>query len=122
MRERDAVIHLNKFLQTRLTYDRVSAASVQRVFTSPTPIKGACGTYAHAFQYLMERVGIPCVTISGDNHAWNMVYIGGKWLHCDPTNSRITNDGLLRETIRFKPTDPQRLEFAKEILVPSSTK
>ena len=122
MSHRDAVSYLNRHLQTRLTYDAKSAAGIQKVFTSTTPVKGACGTYAYAFQYLMERVGIPCVNISGDNHSWTMVYIDGKWLHCDPTNSKQTDSGLLKETIRFKPADPQRLEFAKEIIVPGSTK
>jgi len=122
MSDRDKVITLNKFLQTRLTYDAKSAAGIQKVFTSATPVKGACGTYALSFQYLMERVGVPCININGDNHAWTMVYIDGKWLNCDPTNSKKTNDGLLKETIRFKPYDPQRLEFAKEIVVPGSTK
>jgi hypothetical protein len=122
MSARDAVISLNKFLQTRLTYDAKSAAGIQKVFTSTEPVKGACGTYSYAFQYLMERVGIPCISINGDNHSWTMVYIDGKWLNCDPTNSKKTNDGLLKETIRFKPYDPQRLAFAQEIAVPGSTK
>ena len=102
--------------------DAKSAAGIQKVFTSATPVNGACGTYALSFQYLMERVGVPCININGDNHAWTMVYIDGKWLNCDPTNSKKTNDGPLKDTIRYKPYDPQRLEFAKEIVVPGSTK
>lgn len=122
MSDRDKVISLNKYLQTRLVYDSKSAAGIKKVFTSSSPVKGACGTYAYAFQYLCERAGLPVVNIAGDNHGWTVVYVDGKWLHCDPTNSKKTNDGLLKETIRFKPYDSQRLLFAEEILVPGSTK
>ncbi len=119
--DREKILLFNQFVSSRLIYDAKSAAGIQTVFTSSEPVKGACGTYAYAFQYLCERAGIPCVSVSGENHAWTMTYIEGRWLHCDPTNSKRTDDGLFLETVRFKPDDPLRLEFAKELIVPGST-
>ena len=122
MPDRDKIISLNRYVHMRITYEINRAAGIEQVFTASEPVKGACGTFASAFLYLCERAGIPCIMVSGDGHAWTMAYVNGKWLHCDVTNSRYTNDGLLRESIRFKPYDPQRVMFAQELLVPGSSK
>ena len=54
-----------------------------------------CDGYAKAFQYLMHRAGVPCVAVFGStvseeaaseeqfNHAWNKVFVNGKWLNMD---------------------------------------
>ena len=54
-----------------------------------------CDGYAKAFQYLMHRAGVPCVVVFGSteseeaaseeqfNHAWNKVFLNGKWLNMD---------------------------------------
>ena len=57
--------------------------------------KIVCDGYAQIFQYLMHRADVPCVTVFGstvskrqaDNfatdHAWNKVFLDGKWLNMD---------------------------------------
>lgn len=90
-------------LYTRLT-DRV--AYDFRYYTDPasmpyesTTAYGAlkddlaiCGGYAQALQALYERVGIPCLTVSGqwngENHMWNLVWLDGEWRYCDATSDR----------------------------------
>ena len=54
-----------------------------------------CDGYAKAFQRLMHRAGVPCVAVFGSteseeaaseeqfNHAWNKVFVNGKWLNMD---------------------------------------
>lgn len=46
-----------------------------------------CQGYAGAFQILMNKLKIPCVTVISDkmNHAWNMVQVNGLWYHVDAT-------------------------------------
>lgn len=49
-----------------------------------------CAGYASAFQYIMEKAGIPCVivtglTSSGVGHAWNAVYVNSSWYYVDCT-------------------------------------
>ena len=50
---------------------------------------GICEDYADTFNVMCARMGIPCIGISGwgggGNHAWNLVYIDGKWTHVDVT-------------------------------------
>lgn len=49
--------------------------------------KAVCSGYAKAFTGLAEALNVPVLTISSTvmNHAWNMVYDGGKWLYVDAT-------------------------------------
>lgn len=57
-----------------------------------------CQGYASAMQYLMERLGIPCIivtgTAKGGPHAWNLVQIDGEWYYVDVTwgNSKYHDD------------------------------
>ena len=48
-----------------------------------------CQGYAYATQYLLERLGIPCTTVTGDargeNHAWNLVQMDGEYYYIDTT-------------------------------------
>ncbi|MBO6242002.1 MAG: hypothetical protein J6O61_14450 [Butyrivibrio sp.] len=70
--------------------------------------KAVCEGFAKAYKYLLERVGIQCLVVSGtaddptihtDNpHAWNMVKIEGEWCHVD-----VTFDTTIRylNTLRY---------------------
>lgn len=55
-----------------------------------------CQGYAYATQYLLERLGIPCTTVTGtargENHAWNLVRMDGEYYYIDTTwgNSQYT--------------------------------
>lgn len=54
--------------------------------------QAVCAGYAQAVQYLLGRLGIPCIYVDGDvpgrteGHAWNMVQINGNWYYVDTTN------------------------------------
>ena len=55
-----------------------------------------CQGYAYATQYLLERLGIPCTTVTGtargESHAWNLVLMDGEYYYIDTTwgNSQYT--------------------------------
>ena len=55
-----------------------------------------CQGYAYATQYLLERLGIPCTTVTGnargESHAWNLVLMDGAYYYIDTTwgNSQYT--------------------------------
>lgn len=46
-----------------------------------------CAGYAEAYQDLLTRVGIECVTVTSEEmeHAWNLVKLDGQWYHVDVT-------------------------------------
>lgn len=59
--------------------------------------ESVCAGYAKAFQYLLQKIGIPCIYISGDAlsirnenetwepHAWNMIELDGQYYYVDVT-------------------------------------
>lgn len=62
--------------------------------------KAVCEGYARAFQYLMHRVGISCMVVSGtghgEAHAWNAVQIGKSWYYTDVTwDDPVGGDGTI---------------------------
>lgn len=62
--------------------------NIQSVFLNRVSV---CAGYAKAFQYLMDKMEIPCIYVEGtvapDNtpHAWNMVAIDGNYYQIDCT-------------------------------------
>jgi len=59
-------------------------------------LKGStvCSGYTDLYQDLLNRVGIPCVSVISDpmEHTWNLVQIGGQWYHVDLTWDDPTPD------------------------------
>ena len=53
--------------------------------------KGICIGFAVTFQLLLDMAGVECVTIvgssfsNGEDHAWNMVRLNGRWYCADTT-------------------------------------
>ncbi len=49
--------------------------------------KGVCESYAMAFNYIMNIVGVESVMVTSEemNHAWNLVKVDGEWYHVDVT-------------------------------------
>ncbi len=54
--------------------------------------QAVCAGYARGTQYLLERLGIPCIYVDGDardsaeSHAWNLVKLNGEYYYVDATN------------------------------------
>lgn len=54
--------------------------------------EAACAGYAGAVQYLLERIGVPCIYVDGstqgstEGHAWNIVKLDGEYYYVDATN------------------------------------
>lgn len=52
--------------------------------------KSVCAGYAIAYQYLLQKLGIEAITVTGDcieggPHAWNIINMEGKYYHVDVT-------------------------------------
>lgn len=124
--DKEKVTLLNDYLCSLLTYDRKSVAGITQIFASHNEeVKGACGAYSTAFQFLCSAADIPSFTITSQNHAWNMVYADGQWLHVDVS----ANDYYKQKYILMKETVDNRIDenpaataFLQELLVPGSTK
>ncbi|HHV07547.1 MAG TPA: transglutaminase domain-containing protein [Firmicutes bacterium] len=91
------------FIINNITYDYEKAKKLPSDYL-PDPDqafrsrKGICYDYASLFASMLRSVGVPSKLVMGnaddvtDYHAWNEVFIGGKWLIID-----TTVDARLRE-------------------------
>lgn len=48
--------------------------------------KAVCEGFAKAFLIMSKLENIPCVIVTGNNHAWNKVYVNGAWYGVDSTH------------------------------------
>lgn len=121
--EKEKVKAIATYISDRIVYKDENVAGINDVFTSDTPVNGICGIYANAFIYLCQRVDIPCVTIKDATHAWNEVYIDGRWQIIDVSYYDVarTDESLFTTNYPRIDTTKEKTEFAKELLVPGST-
>lgn len=122
----EKVEYLNDYLCTLLEYKNGKTAGVTRTFSQHSgELQAACGSYARAFKFLCGAAGIPCFTISTDDHTWNMVYVNGQWLHVDVAANDLYHQHyiLLAKTVSDRTDEaPEATAFLKELLAPGSTK
>ncbi len=119
----------------RMTYE-VKYPGPGKVLSQDGVVPGCCMAYSYAFQFLCDRAGIPCVLVCNDIHMWNQVYLDGQWWLVDVTASDAGDETAHRESSNYSPfydidtywgastVDgyPEITAFAKELLVPGSTK
>ena len=124
--DREKVEYLHDYLCSLMAYDLGFVTDIARVFSPHSnELKGACGDYARAFNYLCGAASIPSFTIRSADHSWNMVYADGRWLQVDVSADDLhgNKNALLVETYpRHTDIAPQATAFLKELLVPGSTK
>ena len=78
--------YVYKALQNMCVYDE-SATLNQSAYSVFVNGRSVCAGYSRAFQYVMQQLNIPCYFCTGyangGNHAWNIVYIDGKYYNVD---------------------------------------
>ena len=122
--DREKVKKIAEYISDRIVYKDENVAGINQIFTQNSQVNGICGTYSGAFVYLCSRADIPCVNIDDREHAWNEVFVDGKWYTADISYYDVARtDEMLLQT-SYQRTDPNKAKtnFAKELLVPGSTK
>lgn len=122
--DREKVKKIADYVSDRIVYNDTGSVGFYEMFTSTEPVNGVCGDYSSAFIYLCSRADIPCVNIDDREHAWNEVFVDGKWYTADISYYDVARtDEMLLQT-SYQRTDPNKAKtnFAKELLVPGSTK
>ncbi len=126
MDERGKVIELNRYLCGLMEYRAGAVGSVDEIFSAhAAPVPGRCASYSSAFSFLCDLAGIPCIRVASVDHSWNEVYVDGQWLSVDVSSNDISaNQDAYLLTTRLPDIDqhPEATRFARELLVPGSTK
>lgn len=131
--EKEKVEQIAWYVCDRLTYSTKSA-SITKVLGQDSVQAGNCMVYAQSFQFLCDRIGIPCIRIQSQTHQWNRVYVDGAWQDVDVSSLDAGDDThqrsyatVLHESTEMQGKDfvdntPMVTTFAMEVLVPGSTK
>lgn len=83
--EREVYVHDR--LISRVSYSKTAAMN-QSAYSAMVLGKTVCAGYARAFQYLMQKLGIPCyycTGFAGENHAWNIIKLSDGYYNVDTT-------------------------------------
>lgn len=78
---------LHDLLIRKIDYDK-SADMNQSAYSALVEGKSVCAGYSRAYQYLMQRLGIPCyycTGYAGQDHAWNIVALDDGYYNVDLT-------------------------------------
>jgi len=134
MSDREKVRQLSFYVCDRLTY-AVKYPTPSKVLASDEVWEGCCMAYAHCFMFMCQRAGIPCIFVCSEDHEWNQVYVEGRWWHVDVTaddsgnntslrylQAVLTDDSGISHNSDYIEIQPKITAFAKELLVPGSTK
>ncbi|SDB20998.1 Transglutaminase-like superfamily protein [Ruminococcaceae bacterium FB2012] len=83
----DRILAVHDWLVKNVKYD--DSLKKHSVYDAIVGKKSVCEGYALATYLMLNDLGIPCRmmtgTGNGDNHAWNIVYLEGKWYYLDTT-------------------------------------
>ncbi|MBO5459732.1 MAG: hypothetical protein J5981_05735 [Lachnospira sp.] len=94
--------YVYKAIQNMCVYDE-NAELNQSAYSVFVNGRSVCAGYSRAFQYIMQQLNIPCYFCTGyangGNHAWNIVYIDGKYYNVDLSWDDSLGD--ISETISY---------------------
>lgn len=93
--ERERIVH--DLICDMATYNSINS-SHQSAYSALVEGRSVCAGYSRAFQIACQRLGITCYYVTGiangEEHAWNIVKIGGNYYNVD-----VTGDDTINETL-----------------------
>ncbi len=84
-------LFIHDYIANNTTYTLSGDEHIYTAYGALIDGRALCEGYARAVQLLCNEFGIPATlvfgesVISGENHMWNLVRIGGAWYHLDAT-------------------------------------
>ncbi len=91
MSDEEKLFRIHEWLLDGLKYDE-AAPNTQNIYGTIIEKRAVCGGFSYAFKYVADLAEIQVVTTIGQvntsrPHAWNYVYMNGKWYVTDITAS-----------------------------------
>lgn len=80
-------LYVHDRLISRVSYSKAASMN-QSAYSALVGGKTVCAGYARAYQYLMQKLGIPCyycTGFAGENHAWNIIKLKDDYYNVDAT-------------------------------------
>ncbi len=85
----EKILYVYEYIVNSVDYD-LEAPDNQNIYSSLVGKRSVCAGYSKEAQYLLERLGVPAIYVTGtangpNAHAWNLVQCGGEYYHVDTT-------------------------------------
>lgn len=85
----EKILYVYEYIVNSVEYD-LEAPDNQNIYSSLVGKQSVCAGYSKAAQYLLKRLGISAIYVTGtangsNSHAWNLVQCGGEYYHVDTT-------------------------------------
>lgn len=85
----EKILYVYEYIVNSVEYD-LEAPDNQNIYSSLVGKRSVCAGYSKAAQYLLERLGVFAIYVTGtangsNSHAWNVVQCGGEYYHVDTT-------------------------------------
>ncbi len=96
-------LYVHNQIASKVNYN-LKADSRQSAFSAIVNHEAVCTGYAKAFQFLMNRLGIPTMVVTGKlvtEHAWNIINIRGQYYNVDVTNDKLDVRNASNKTIQI---------------------
>lgn len=117
--DEEKVLYVHDRLAAHITYyDGDETEFGRNIYDAFAKSSSVCVGYALGFQYFMDKLDIPCINVTTDDHIWNMVEIDGQWYHVDVTwddSVEITKNTFMHQMILQSDESMAREELDHDI-------
>ena len=93
MSDYEKIKYVHDYLVLNCEYEGTADGAYQALCNK----RACCNGYARGFLRVMEAMDIPCKYTTNYEHAWNTVYLDGKWYNLDATWDDLGGDGISYE-------------------------
>ena len=84
----EKVLYVYRTLIEETDYS-VEAENNQNIISTFVTHETVCQGYSYGAQYLLDKLGVPCITVcgtsEGENHSWNLIKMDGEYYYMDVT-------------------------------------
>lgn len=107
-RDEEIILYVHDRLAGHITYyEGKNTRYGRNIYDAFADGSSVCVGYSLAFQYFMDKLGIPCVNVTSPDHIWNMVKVDGQWYNVDVTwdDSVEITKGTFMHNVLLKSTE-----------------
>lgn len=89
--EMSKIKYIHDYICLSTEYDTKAAklnkcgGKYQTAYSCAVDYNTVCAGYSSCFEYYMQQLGIPCVSVWGSGHQWNFIQVNGQYYQMDVT-------------------------------------
>lgn len=109
----EKMLYIHDYIVNNTKYESYENQNTSNIYGCLVNNIAICEGYARSYKYLLDKLEIPCVLVSGEaidengnseRHAWNYVFINNNWYAVDVTwdDPIIIGNGKITDNIKYR--------------------